>query len=135
MNADGISAITSQTPPGHTNWFGIGLIQIGSWYLMSLTVAGAQQQMIQHTWSARNRRVAMFGTFLAGVVITGYGILTAAAVMIANARVPHRILDGVRLDVREYASTVHRRTSSGNCCRISDERCRFVPVGRRDVVC
>jgi SSS family solute:Na+ symporter len=86
MNAGGVGAITSQAPSGHMNWFGVGLIQIGSWYLMYLTVAGAQQQMLQRTWSARNRRVAMFGTFLAGAVITGYGVMTAAAGMIANAQ-------------------------------------------------
>lgn len=86
MNAGGVGAITSQVPSGHMNWFGVGLIQIGSWYLMYLTVAGAQQQMLQRTWSARNRRVAIFGTFLAGVVITGYGVMTAAAGMIANAQ-------------------------------------------------
>lgn len=86
MNAGGIGAIMNQVPSGHVNWFGVGLIQIGTWYLMYITVAGAQQQMVQRTWSARNKRVAMFGTFLAGAVITGYGIMTAAAGMIANAQ-------------------------------------------------
>lgn len=85
-NAGGIDAIAAGVPSSHTNWFGVGLIQIGSWYLMYLTVAGAQQQMLQRTWSARNKRVAIFGTFLAGAVITGYGILTATAGMIANAQ-------------------------------------------------
>ena len=85
-NAGGIDTIAAGVPSGHTNWFGVGLIQIGSWYLMYLTVAGAQQQMLQRTWSARSKRVAMAGTFLAGVVITGYGILTATAGMIATAQ-------------------------------------------------
>lgn len=85
-NAGGVDAIAAGVPSGHTNWFGVGLVQIGSWYLMYLTVAGAQQQMLQRTWSARSKRVAMAGTFLAGAVITGYGILTATAGMIATAQ-------------------------------------------------
>ncbi len=86
MNAGGVGAIAGSVPSGHMNWFGVGLVQIGSWYLMYITVAGAQQQMLQRTWSARSKRVAMFGTFLAGAIITGYGVLTAAAGMIANAQ-------------------------------------------------
>ncbi|AGB39677.1 sodium:solute symporter family protein [Natronococcus occultus] len=85
-NAGGVGTITAGVPEGHTNWIGVGIVQIGTWYLMYITVAGAQQQMLQRTWSARSRKVAMFGTFLAGTVITGYGILTAAAGMIANAQ-------------------------------------------------
>lgn len=85
-NVGGVDAVTSAVPSGHTNWFGVGLVQIGTWYLMYITVAGAQQQMLQRTWSARSKRVAMMGTFLAGAVITGYGILTATAGMIANAQ-------------------------------------------------
>ncbi|WP_049927178.1 sodium:solute symporter family protein [Halopiger goleimassiliensis] len=82
----GVGAITADVPTGHTNWLGVGIVQIGTWYLMYVTVAGAQQQMLQRTWSARSRKVAMFGTFLAGTIIVGYGILTAAAGMIANAQ-------------------------------------------------
>lgn len=85
-NAGGVGAVTAAAPEGHMNWFGIGIIQIGTWYLMYITVAGAQQQMLQRTWSARSRKVAMFGTFLAGTVITGYGVLTATAGMIASAQ-------------------------------------------------
>ncbi|MWG35642.1 sodium:solute symporter family protein [Halomarina oriensis] len=85
-NAGGVGTIAANVPSGHTNWFGVGLIQIGSWYLMYLTVAGAQQQMLQRTWSARSKRVAILGTFMAGAVITGYGILTATAGMIASAQ-------------------------------------------------
>lgn len=85
-NVGGVDAIIAGVPTSHTNWFGVGLIQIGSWYLMYLTVAGAQQQMLQRTWSARSKRVAIIGTFLAGAVITGYGILTATAGMIASAQ-------------------------------------------------
>ncbi|RKD93630.1 sodium:solute symporter family protein [Halopiger aswanensis] len=85
-NVGGIGTITASVPQGHTNWIGVGVVQIGTWYLMYITVAGAQQQMLQRTWSARNRRVAMFGTFLAGTIIVGYGILTATAGMIANAQ-------------------------------------------------
>lgn len=85
-NVGGVDAIMAGVPAGHTNWFGVGIVQIGSWYLMYLTVAGAQQQMLQRTWSARSKRVAIIGTFLAGAVITGYGILTATAGMIANAQ-------------------------------------------------
>ena len=86
MNVGGVGAVTANVPDAHTNWFGVGLVQIGSWYLMYITVAGAQQQMLQRTWSARNRKVAVFGTFLAGTIVTGYGVLTAAAGMIANAQ-------------------------------------------------
>jgi len=86
MNVGGVGQITAAAPQGHTNWFGVGLIQIGTWYLMYLTVAGAQQQMLQRTWSAGSRKIAMMGTFLAGAVITGYGVLTAAAGMIANTQ-------------------------------------------------
>ena len=85
-NAGGVGAIATAAPGGHTNWFGVGLIQIGTWYLMYITVAGAQQQMLQRTWSAGSRRIAMAGTFLAGAVITGYGVLTATAGMIARAQ-------------------------------------------------
>ncbi len=86
VNAGGVGAVTATLPQGHTNWFAVGFIQIGSWYLMYLTVAGAQQQMLQRTWSARNARVAKVGTFLAGVVITGYGVLSATAGLIAQAQ-------------------------------------------------
>ncbi|GAA0681085.1 sodium:solute symporter family protein [Natronoarchaeum mannanilyticum] len=86
MNVGGVGAITAEAPQGHTNWFGVGLIQIGTWYLMYITVAGAQQQMLQRTWSAGSRKIAMMGTFLAGAVITGYGVLTATAGMIANTQ-------------------------------------------------
>lgn len=86
MNVGGVGAITAEVPEGHMNWFGVGLVQIGTWYLMYITVAGAQQQMLQRTWSAGSRKIAMMGTFLAGAVITGYGVLTAAAGMMANAQ-------------------------------------------------
>lgn len=86
LNVGGVSEITAASPEGHMNWFGVGLIQIGTWYLMYITVAGAQQQMLQRTWSAGSRKIAMMGTFLAGAVITGYGVLTAAAGMIANTQ-------------------------------------------------
>lgn len=85
-NVGGVETVTATVPEGHMNWFGVGLVQIGSWYLMYIMVAGAQQQMLQRTWSAKSRRVAVFGTFLAGTIVTGYGILTAAAGMIANAQ-------------------------------------------------
>ncbi|ELY64637.1 sodium:solute symporter family protein [Natronococcus jeotgali] len=85
-NVGGVGAIAADVPGEYTNWFGVGVVQIGTWYLMYLTVAGAQQQMLQRTWSARSRRVAMFGTFLAGTIITGFGILSAAAGMIASAQ-------------------------------------------------
>nr|WP_305794606.1 sodium:solute symporter family protein [Halomarina rubra] len=85
-NAGGWGAVTTGLPEGHMNWFGVGLVQIGSWYLMYLTVAGAQQQMLQRTWSAKSKRVAVAGTFLAGAVITGYGVLTAASGMIASSQ-------------------------------------------------
>ncbi len=86
MNVGGVGAITSQVPTGHTNWLGVGLIQIGTWYLLYITVAGAQQHLLQRTWSAKNERVAMIGVFLAGLVISGYGILTATAGMIAQSQ-------------------------------------------------
>lgn len=86
LNVGGVETVTANVPEGHMNWFGIGLVQIGSWYLMYIMVAGAQQQMLQRTWSAESRHVAIFGTFLAGLMVTGYGILTAAAGMIANAQ-------------------------------------------------
>ncbi len=85
MNVGGVGTITTNLPEGHANWFGMGLVQIGSWYLMYLTVAGAQQQMLQRTWSAKNRRVAVLGTFIAGAIVSSYGVFTAAAGMIANA--------------------------------------------------
>lgn len=86
MNVGGVGAITSQVPAGHTNWLGVGLIQIGTWYLLYITVAGAQQHLLQRTWSAKNERVAMLGVFLAGLVISGYGILTATAGLIAQSQ-------------------------------------------------
>jgi len=86
MNVGGVGTIFAEAPQGHTNWFAVGLIQIGTWYLMYITVAGAQQQMLQRTWSAGSRRIAMAGTFLAGAVITGFGLLTATAGMIANTQ-------------------------------------------------
>lgn len=86
MNVGGVGAITGEISAEHTNWFGVGLIQIGTWYLLYLTVAGAQQHLLQRTWSAKNERVAMIGVFLAGLVISGYGILTAMAGLIAQAQ-------------------------------------------------
>ncbi|WP_336365082.1 sodium:solute symporter family protein [Halalkalicoccus salilacus] len=86
MNVGGVGAITGEISAEHTNWFGVGLIQIGTWYLLYLTVAGAQQHLLQRTWSAKNERVAMIGIFLAGLVISGYGILTAMAGLIAQAQ-------------------------------------------------
>jgi SSS family solute:Na+ symporter len=85
-NVGGIGAVTAQLPDSETNWFGVGLIQIASWYLLYITVAGAQQHLLQRTWAAKNARVAQYGVFLSGVVITGYGILTATAGLIANAQ-------------------------------------------------
>ena len=85
-NVGGVSAITGEISAGHTNWFGVGLIQIGTWYLLYLTVAGAQQHLLQRTWSAKSERVAMIGVFLAGLVISGYGILTATAGLIARSQ-------------------------------------------------
>ncbi|WP_435076374.1 sodium:solute symporter family protein [Halococcus sp. AFM35] len=85
-NAGGIGTVTAQLPASGTNWFGVGLVQIASWYLLYITVAGAQQHLLQRTWAAKNARVAQYGVFLSGVVITGYGILTATAGLIANAQ-------------------------------------------------
>ncbi|HET7324830.1 MAG TPA: sodium:solute symporter family protein, partial [Halococcus sp.] len=85
-NVGGLGAVTSQLPPAHTNWFAVGLVQIASWYFLYITVAGAQQHMLQRTWAAKNVRIAKIGIFLSGVVITGYGVLTAIAGMIANAQ-------------------------------------------------
>lgn len=87
-NTGGVGTITSQLAPGKTNWFAVGLIQIASWYLLYLTVAGAQQHLLQRTWSAKNERVAAVGIFLSGLVITGYGVLTATAGLIASTRDP-----------------------------------------------
>ena len=85
-NAGGIGAVSSQLSPSGTNWFGVGLVQIASWYLLYITVAGAQQHLLQRTWAAKNARVAKIGVFLSGLVITGYGILTATAGLIAQAQ-------------------------------------------------
>ena len=85
LNVGGLGAVTSQLPAAGTNWFGVGLVQIGSWYLLYLTVAGAQQHLLQRTWAAKNARVAKVGIFLSGLVITGYGVLTATAGLIADA--------------------------------------------------
>lgn len=86
MNVGGIDAVTSALPAAHTNWFAVGLIQIASWYFLYITVAGAQQHMLQRTWAAKSERIAKVGIFLSGVVITGYGVLTATAGMIAKAQ-------------------------------------------------
>lgn len=85
-NAGGLGAVTSSLPAGHVNWFGVGLIQIASWYLLYITVAGATQHLLQRTWAAKNARVAAIGIFLSGAVITGYGVLTATAGLIAQAQ-------------------------------------------------
>ena len=82
-NTGGISAVANGLPAGHTDWFGVGLIQIGTWYLLYITVAGAQQHLLQRTWSAKDAVTAKRGVFLAGLAITGYGILTATAGLIA----------------------------------------------------
>lgn len=86
MNVGSVGTLTGGLPAAKLDWFGVGLMQIGTWYLMYITVAGSQQQMLQRTWSARSKRVAMFGTFLSGLVITGYGILTATAGLIAASQ-------------------------------------------------
>ncbi|WP_272913441.1 sodium:solute symporter family protein [Halococcus sediminicola] len=85
-NAGGFGTVATQLPTSHTNWFGVGLVQIASWYLLYITVAGAQQHLLQRAWAAKNVRVAKYGIFLSGAVITGYGILTATAGLIANAQ-------------------------------------------------
>lgn len=85
-NAGGVSAVRSALPAQHVNWFGVGLIQIGSWYFLYITVAGATQHLLQRTWAARSPRVAAIGIFLSGAAITGYGILTATAGLIAHAQ-------------------------------------------------
>ncbi len=85
-NAGGLSAVTGTLPSGHVNWFGVGLIQIASWYLLYITVAGATQHLLQRTWAAKSPRVAAGGIFLSGLVITGYGILTGTAGLIAKAQ-------------------------------------------------
>ena len=84
-NVGGIGAVSGGLPAGHTDWFGVGLIQIGTWYLLYITVAGAQQHLLQRTWSAKDATTAKRGVFLAGLAITGYGILTATAGLIAYA--------------------------------------------------
>ncbi len=83
-NIGGISAITGELPDSSLNWFGVGLIQIASWYFLYITVGGATQHLLQRTWAAKSPRVAAAGIFLSGVVITGYGILTATAGLIAR---------------------------------------------------
>ena len=84
-NTGGVSAVASGVPSGHTDWFGVGLIQIATWYLLYITVAGAQQHLLQRTWSAQDATTAKRGVFLAGLAISGYGILTATAGLIALA--------------------------------------------------
>lgn len=86
LNVGGWDAITAAVPASHLNWFGVGLVQIASWYLLYLTVAGAQQQMLQRTWAAKSERVAMIGTFISGLLIAGYGVLTATGGLIAAAQ-------------------------------------------------
>lgn len=66
MNVGGVGTITSQVPAGHMNWFGVGLIQIGTWYHLYLTVAGAQEYLLQRLRSEKNERVAMMCVFFAG---------------------------------------------------------------------
>jgi SSS family solute:Na+ symporter len=85
MNVGGVDAIVSHVPATQLNWFGVGLVQIASWYLLYITVAGAQQHLLQRTWSAKSERIAKRGILLSGVVITGYGVLTATAGLIASA--------------------------------------------------
>ena len=85
-NTGGVSAVANSLPTGHTDWFGVGLIQIGTWYLLYITVAGAQQHLLQRTWSAKDAVTAKRGVFLSGLAITGYGILTATAGLIAYAQ-------------------------------------------------
>lgn len=85
-NVGGLSAVTNSLPTDHVNWFGVGLIQIASWYLLYITVAGATQHLLQRTWAAKSPRVAAIGIFLSGAAITGYGILTATAGLIAQSQ-------------------------------------------------
>lgn len=74
--------------PTHFNWFGVGLLQIITWYFMYLFVAGASQFMVQRVWASRTTRGAMIGTLLAGAFITFFGLFTAIGGLMARALGP-----------------------------------------------
>lgn len=89
-NSGGWDAITSspKTTPSDLNWFGIGLLQILTWYFMYVFVAGASQFLVQRVWAAKSTKAAMVGTLLAGIFVTFFGIFTAIAGLLAKVLGP-----------------------------------------------
>ena len=89
-NAGGWSVI-SQSPKvvsGDLNWFGIGLVQIFTWYLMYLFTCGASQFLVQRVWAAKTTQTAVIGNLLAGTFVTFFGIFTAIAGLLAKVLAP-----------------------------------------------
>jgi SSS family solute:Na+ symporter len=84
----GIIANSTETSASELNWFGIGLLQIITWYFMYVFVAGASQFMVQRVWAARSTKAAVVGTLLAGSFVTFFGIFTAVAGMLAKVLGP-----------------------------------------------
>lgn len=89
-NAGGWEVISqaSTTTASDLNWFGLGLIQIFTWYFMYLFVCGASQFLVQRVWAAKSNKVAVLGTFIAGVFVTFFGIFTAIAGLLAKSLGP-----------------------------------------------
>lgn len=86
LNSGGWSTLVSpvdSTPAGQFNWFGVGLLQIITWYFMYVMFVSVGQPLVQRVWAARTTRTALWGTFAAGVFVTFFGLFTATAGLLA----------------------------------------------------
>lgn len=86
LNSGGWSSLTSPASPslsGQFNWFGVGLLQIITWYFMYVMFVSVGQPLVQRVWAARTTRTALWGTFAAGVFVTFFGLFTASAGLLA----------------------------------------------------
>jgi SSS family solute:Na+ symporter len=70
------------------NWFGIGLVQIFTWYLMYMFTCGASQFLVQRVWAAKTTKTAVIGNLFAGTFVTFFGIFTAVAGLLAKVAAP-----------------------------------------------
>lgn len=92
LNSGGWSTLVSpvdSAPAGQFNWFGVGLLQIITWYFMYVMFVSVGQPLVQRVWAARTTKTALWGTFAAGTFVTFFGLFTAAAGLLAFNLAPN----------------------------------------------
>lgn len=87
-NTGGWEKLNAAVPAGHTDWFGVGLVQIASWFFMYMFVVSAGQMLVQKVWAARDTKSAQWGTFAAGLFVCTVGLFSASLGLIAKAYGP-----------------------------------------------